>query len=94
MDRRVTPQTQIARCEQIRNSWDTLIANHVPGGGDARCVSHVLTSIEKALETIPNLPYNNNTREDKNIPIHVLCTGSIHLIGGIFKILDPSVCDR
>ena len=54
------------------------------------CQSEVFCSIEETL----NYVTEKLKKTDEQRPVHVLCTGSIHLIGGVFAILDPDICER
>lgn len=32
--------------------------------------------------------------KNKSIDMHILCTGSLHLVGGILSFIDPDICDK
>ena len=45
-----------------------------------------LSSISEAIKYI-----NDKTQREKSLPVHVLVTGSVHLVGGVLSLVDPEM---
>lgn len=76
-------QLDLERCERDRHVWDQLSSNmesHKDTTASTSSSSLVLPSIFDTLGYVKKL---------KKYEVHILVTGSLHLVGGVLTLLDP-----
>lgn len=99
--------TSLERCQIHEGAWLKLYTNNSGSQNNGMlkfpteitsCISDAITLVSTKLEPLlskGSLPLNSVTGNDSsqhfNHKIHVLVSGSLHLVGGVLSILDPEL---
>lgn len=73
----VTPEKESEVCARNAKIWSKF---------NEKAIIAKLSCISDAIAFI-----NEKTQKEKSIPVHVLVTGSVHLVGGVLGIIDPEM---
>ena len=98
--KKTSTDSQMKRCLLNRAAWLKLNENHFTelSNGIKKPSAPPMNYMNGQNHPTLSFPSINDALQwldkDKSIEMHILCTGSLHLVGGILSYIDPDVCNK